>query len=78
MFADPDRFDLQRANANRHLAFVVGAHHCLGSALARLEGQLAFRRALERLPTLKRAGQSVRRPHLVARGMINVPLVSPS
>jgi len=36
-FSDPDRFDIRRDNAGRHLAFGTGPHMCLGMNLARLE-----------------------------------------
>jgi cytochrome P450 len=42
VFPDPDRFDVERANARDHLAFGGGAHLCLGAHLARMEGQVAI------------------------------------
>ena len=52
-FADPDRFDVHRPNANRHVTFAHGPHVCLGMHLARLEAQTALGRLLERLPGLR-------------------------
>jgi cytochrome P450 len=52
-FEDPDRFDVQRSNAGRHLAFAGGPHVCLGMHLARLEAQIAIGRLLDRLPGLR-------------------------
>jgi cytochrome P450 len=39
VFPDPSKFDITRPNLNRQLTFGVGIHHCLGSALARMEGR---------------------------------------
>ena len=48
-FPDGDRFDIHRANV-KHLSFGFGAHYCLGSALARLEGRVALEEILKRFP----------------------------
>jgi cytochrome P450 len=53
-FPDPDRLDVLRA-PTAHLAFGVGAHHCVGAQLARMELQEAFRGLLARLPGLRMA-----------------------
>ena len=53
VFPEPDRFDVRRPNAQRHLAFAQGPHVCLGMHLARLEAQTALARVLERLPGLR-------------------------
>ena len=53
VFADAERFDIDRANARDHLAFSHGLHFCLGAPLARLEGRVAFERLLARLEGLR-------------------------
>jgi cytochrome P450 len=53
VFADPDRFDVRRANARLHAAFAHGPHVCIGMHLARLEAHTAVARLLERLPGLE-------------------------
>jgi cytochrome P450 len=53
VFADPDVFDVRRANAGHHLAFAHGPHFCLGAHLARLEAQVAVGTLLARLPRLR-------------------------
>jgi cytochrome P450 len=52
-FADPDRFDVTRANAGEHLAFGLGIHHCIGASLARKELAVAFDVLLERFADLR-------------------------
>ena len=51
-FPGADHLDIRR-NPNRHLAFGLGTHFCLGAPLARLEGQIAFQTLLRRLPHLE-------------------------
>ena len=48
-FPDGDRFDIHREYV-KHLSFGIGAHYCLGSALARLEGRVALEELLRRFP----------------------------
>ena len=52
-FAEPDTFDLDRANARQHLAFGFGAHTCPGAPLARVEGCVSVERLLDRLGDIR-------------------------
>lgn len=51
-FADPDRLDLRRADP-RPLSFGLGAHHCIGAWLARLEVEIALRMLLDRFGQIR-------------------------
>jgi cytochrome P450 len=55
VFAEPEAFDVERANVKDHLAFGHGLHFCMGAPLARLEAAIAFERLLVRLPDLRAA-----------------------
>ncbi len=50
-FEEPERFDITRRN-NRHIAFGLGIHFCVGATLARTEGQIVFTTVMNRMPTL--------------------------
>jgi cytochrome P450 len=78
VFGQPDRLMIDRPNASRHLAFSLGTHHCLGAALARLEGRIAVEELTRRYPRLELAGPPVRRPLLVVRGFDTVPVRAPA
>jgi cytochrome P450 len=53
VFDDPDRYDISRANARRHLAFAQGPHVCVGVHLARLEARIALGQLVSRVPGLR-------------------------
>ena len=74
VFAGAGTLDVTRADAHRHVAFGGGIHHCLGAALARLEGQVAFAALLSRLGRLELAGEPVRRPTFTLRGLEVLPV----
>lgn len=73
-FADPDRFDITRED-NKHLAFGHGIHFCLGSSLARLEGQLAIGSLVRCLPHLRLATDAPQwRDAFTLRGLQSLPV----
>jgi len=57
MFDDPHRLILDRANANRHLTFGIGAHRCLGSRLAGTQLSLMLGEILRRYPEYRVLGE---------------------
>jgi cytochrome P450 len=74
VFADPDDLDVGRRD-NRHLSFSAGMHYCLGAALARLEGEVAFAALLRRFPRLELADPDPElRDHFVLRGLRSLDL----
>jgi cytochrome P450 len=73
-FPDPDRLDITRAD-NRHIAFGMGIHFCLGAPLARMEGQIAINTLLARLPKLALATDRPQfRQSLTLRGLQVLPV----
>jgi len=74
VFADPQRFDVGRADADRHVSFSQGIHYCLGAGLARMEGEIGLRALFERFPDLSLAGPPHRRPTRLLRGFDTMPV----
>jgi cytochrome P450 len=74
VYAEPDRLDITRTGV-RPLSFGGGIHHCLGAQLARIEGEIAFRRLAERLPklTLDDIEQPTWKPTITLRGLTRLP-----
>jgi hypothetical protein len=73
-FPEPDRLDLGRTD-NRHIAFGLGIHYCLGAPLARVEGQIAINTLLRRLPKLALATERPDyRQSLTLRGLSSLPV----
>lgn len=55
VFAEPDRFNVQRTDARSHLAFGYGIHACVGQQLGRIEFAIALGELTRRLPSLRLA-----------------------
>jgi len=73
-FPDPDRFDVTRAT-DKQLTFGNGIHICLGIALARLEGRVAFRTLLRRFPAMRLDAEAVEyRDNFNLRGLKALPV----
>jgi len=71
--ADAEEFRVTR-DATRHVAFGFGEHFCLGAALARIEGRVAFEELLERYGRFELAGEVERLPSMIVRGIERLPV----
>jgi len=76
-FHDPERYDITRPDADRHVAFGKGIHLCVGAPLARVEGQIAFETLFRRLPDLRLAlpADSVTWRRSFLRGFAELPVL---
>lgn len=76
---DADQLRIDRPEARQHVSFGAGPHHCLGAALARLEGKIAITRLLQRFPELSFDGPVTYNGRINLRGAAKLPVtVGPS
>ncbi len=73
VFEEPDEFRVDR-RPNRHIAFGVGEHVCLGAHVARLELSVIFRHLIERLEHVELAGPIERLRSHVIGGIKHMPI----
>jgi len=71
LFENPDKFDVTRKNARRHVAFGQGIHVCLGMNLSRKEMYTAFPIILDRLKNMRFANGNKfsYSPNILLRGL---------
>ena len=69
VFAEPDAFDVGRANAAEHIGFGGGIHVCIGAPLARIELEAALGALVERAPGLTLAEEPRRNRAFVIWGL---------
>jgi cytochrome P450 len=74
-FPDPDRLRFNRHQNGSKIIFGAGIHYCLGAALARLEGAVAFRALLRAFPSWELAGEPAWHGTVSIRGMTALPVV---
>jgi cytochrome P450 len=74
VFSDPETFDIRRS-PNPHIGFGGGIHHCIGAALARVEGQEAFKALVRNFPRLRLLDDEVEYvPRLIERVVVSLPV----
>jgi cytochrome P450 len=73
VFDDPFAFRIDR-NPNRHIAFGIGEHFCLGANLARLELRVMFRHLVARLAECELTGPPERLRSSFVGGIKRMPI----
>jgi cytochrome P450 len=71
---DAHELHIDREDARTQVSFGAGPHHCLGAALARLEGRLAISGLASRFPNLSLAGDVQWNGRLNLRGAAKLPI----
>lgn len=74
VFPDPDRFDITRANAGKHLSFGTGEHVCLGARLALLQLRLLLTEVITRLPDIRPVGTPEYQNSIIFHGLKTMPV----
>ncbi|MGI9137033.1 MAG: cytochrome P450 [Candidatus Nanopelagicales bacterium] len=76
VFPEPEKFDITRDNANKHLAFSRGPHFCVGQPLAIQELMIGFDRILDRLDNIQLApGANLQRTGgLIFYSLVDLPI----
>jgi novobiocin biosynthesis protein NovI len=73
IFADPDRFDLNRS-PNKHLTFALGSHFCLGHYLARMEVEAILDGLCRMVADIEQLGPPERIYSSILHGMSSLPV----
>jgi cytochrome P450 len=73
VFDDPDVFRVDRS-PNRHLAFGIGEHFCLGAHLARMSQRALLRELIDRVESLELAGDPAQIVSSFVVGLKELPI----
>jgi hypothetical protein len=74
VFADPDRFDITRADAGDLISFGVGVHYCLGSQFARREVRTFLPKLFGRVAEMELAGEPQYTASTFVSGVKHLPV----
>ena len=74
VFKNPDIFDITRKNADKHLAFGIGRHTCLGKPIALMQLNEFFSQFLERFPNYQLNGSWKVAPNNFVHAIQDLPI----
>jgi len=74
IFDDPDRFNILRENADKHLAFGIGRHTCLGKPVALMQLKEFYSQFLARFPDFEMNGEWKVAPNNFVHAIQEMPI----
>jgi len=75
VFSSPHELNVQRENSHQHIAFGGGAHHCLGTPMAKAEAEIAIPALLDRFPNITLMEGATRAVGFTLRGYSFLPII---
>ena len=74
VFTDPDVVDIERPNADQHLAFGYGIHRCMGLRLAEMQLRVLWEEILERFEAIEVQAEPTRTMSSFVHGYTSLPV----
>ena len=74
IFTNPDKFDVARENAKKHLAFGYGRHLCLGKHTANMQLEVVYEKIFSRFPEMEQDGEMILTPNNFVNAIQDVPV----
>ena len=74
IFKNPDEFNILRENADKHLAFGIGRHTCLGKPIALMQLQEFYSQFLSRFPDFQMNGEWKVAPNNFVHAIQEMPI----
>ena len=74
IFSDPDKFNILRENADKHLAFGIGRHTCLGKPIALMQLQEFYSQFLTRFNDFQMNGEWKVAPNNFVHAIQEMPI----
>ena len=74
IFENPDKYDIRRENAKKHLSFGYGRHLCLGKHTANMQLEVVYEKIFERFPDMTQSGDMVYTPNNFVNAIQELPV----
>tara|TARA_Y100001980_G_C14552756_1_gene337280 strand:- start:1369 stop:2745 length:1377 start_codon:yes stop_codon:yes gene_type:complete len=74
IFENPNKYDITRENAKKHLAFGYGRHLCLGKHTANMQLEVVYEKIFTRFPEMEQNGDMILTPNNFVNAIQDVPV----